>query len=138
MRTSDPLPDTSISTWILRVILGAVFLLTGFVDVLGWLRTDAAFATVGLPPLVRVLVGLIEMVGAGLLLRVGWAEVGSALLAGLMFASALWRLVHGRLQVAALSLLLAGLCLIVFRGGRRHRNWRADSPVDPLHPTGEQ
>ena len=78
------------------------------------------------------------MVGAGLLLRVGWAEVGSALLAGLMFASALWRLVHGRLQVAALSLLFAGLCLIVFRGGRRHRNWRTDYPVDPFHPTGEQ
>lgn len=102
--------------WILSVLLAAVFATTGISKLIGTepLTLQAA-AMQGFPPWIRMVVGVVEVVGALALLVPTVASFAAAMLALLMIPATITQWISGQPGVFIPILLLALLLIVAWR-----------------------
>lgn len=106
----------SIVVWILSVLLAAVFATTGIAKLIGMEPIGLQAAAMnGFPQWIRVIVGVVEVVGAVLLLVPGIAAFAAAMLAFLMVPAAITQWVSGEPGVLFPVLMLILLLLVAWR-----------------------
>ena len=121
--------------WSLSVVLAAIFLLTGVPKLLGWqgLVLPAA-GMLEFPLWIRVIVGIVETIGAIGLLIPGTATFAALMLAVLMVPATLTQYASGE---GGLWVPLVLLALLVFVAWRRNMKYVSDSYhqfADVPHP----
>jgi putative oxidoreductase len=119
----------------LSVVLAAIFLLTGVPKLLGWqpLVLQAA-GMLEFPAWIRVIVGIVETIGAIALLIPGTATFAALMLGGLMVPATLTQFASGE---GALWVPLALLATLLFVAWRRNVKYVSDSYhqfADVPHP----
>jgi putative oxidoreductase len=106
----------TIVVWILSVLLAAVFATTGIAKLVGFEPIGLQAAAMnGFPQWIRVVVGLVELVGAVLLLVPAVAAFAAAMLAFLMVPAAITQQVSGEPGVLFPVVLLILLLLVAWR-----------------------
>jgi uncharacterized membrane protein YphA (DoxX/SURF4 family) len=107
-----------VALWTLQVLLALAFLGAGGSKLAGTPDMVQLFAAVGVGQWFRVVTGLLEIVGAVLLLVPALASVGALLLAGVMAGAVVAHLTVLQTPAGAPAVLLVGLLIVV--AARRH------------------
>lgn len=93
-----------IAVWILRVILGLAFLTIGIAKLTGTLHTVQTFEAFGWGQWLRYVTGLLDIIGALLVLAPKWGFYGALVLACTVGFAAILSLKHPADLLAALTL----------------------------------
>jgi uncharacterized membrane protein YphA (DoxX/SURF4 family) len=102
-----------IVTWVLSILLAFVFLGAGFGKITGQPMMVHEFTLFGFPLWFMTLTGLIEVVGAILLLVPRFAYVGAIALVCVMVGATFSHLTHGPAAMIGLPLVLLALAATV-------------------------
>ena len=112
----DQRRSESIVVWILSVLLAAVFATTGISKLIGIEPIGLQAAAMnGFPQWIRMVVGLVEVVGAALLLVPAVASVAAALLALLMVPATITQAISGQPGVFVPVVMLVVLLIVAWR-----------------------
>lgn len=125
----------AIVVWTITIILAAVFLLAGVPKVLGIDTVGLQAAAMhGFPPFVRVIAGLVEVLGAICLLIPRTSTLASLLLAFVMIPATLTQYVSGEPGVWVPIVLLAALLFVAWRHSAKVVTDSYHQFVDTPHP----
>lgn len=122
--------------WTLSVILAAIFLLTGVPKLLGWgeMIPLQASAMRGFPGWIRVIVGIVETVGAIGLLVPATATFAALALAVIMVPATLTQFMSGEGAMWVPPLLLAALVFVAWRRNVKYVSDSYHQFADVPHP----
>jgi putative oxidoreductase len=131
-RTSRALYDPSLGIFLIRLMLGLIFLTHGWAKVVALSQTMEFFAHLGIWPVVGVFIGWLEVVG-GLALIIGVATRFFGLLFGIeMIVAALLVGAARGFMGMEVELLLAACSLgIVFIGSGKYSVYKMERHLNP-------
>ena len=103
-----------------RLIIGGIFIFTGWVKVADMASTIGFFATLGIPAFLAYIVGYLELIG-GILLVLGIWTQKSAVILALIMVVAVWLTMAGGFQAFGTPLaVLAGLLSLIASGSGKY------------------
>jgi putative oxidoreductase len=109
----------TVLTWVLSGILALAFLGAALAKLTGQHMMVAEFESFGYPIAFMYLTGIIELIGAGLVLVPRYAYAGAMLLSAVMVGALFSHLTHGQAGMIGPPLVLLVLALVV----GTLRNW---------------
>jgi uncharacterized membrane protein YphA (DoxX/SURF4 family) len=111
----------TITTWILSGLLALAFFAAGITKLAGLPMMVQEFQTLGLPIWFLYVTGLLEVIGASLVLVPRLAYAGAALLSCIMVGALIGHLTHGQAAMIGAPLFLLLLAIVV----GTLRGWKA-------------
>ena len=104
---------SKILVWVLQVLLGALFLMSAVPKLMSNPGAVQMFQDFGYPDNFYLLIGVIEVVGAILLLIPVLAAYGASVLAVIMIGASVTHLVNDEMSRVLFTLILCGLLVAV-------------------------